>query len=159
LSSGLATHFEVANQTLPTRPSQRYWALNTNFPIWSRDGRIRQLGIFVVEMTEQRKLQRYLRELSGRLSGNDAEKSFWYAHKIQDCLDKYYEVLGLSFEVLFRTPADSAEQIVHSVEALDARLAMMSQLISAISESFPIDTTDGQKCSNAATVWPFAQKP
>jgi hypothetical protein len=100
LSSGLATHFEVANQVLPTRPHQNYWGLNTNFPISNRDGRIEQLGIFVVEITEQRKLQRALRELSSRLSGKDGEKSFWYAHKIKDCLDRYHEVLRMSFEVL-----------------------------------------------------------
>jgi PAS domain-containing protein len=139
LSSGLATHFEVANQVLPMRPNHRYWGLNTNFPIWSRDGRITQLGIFVVEITEQRKLQKALRELSGRLSDNDGEKSFWYAGKIQDCLDKYYEVLGVSFEVIFRSPADSMEQMVHSVEALDTRLAMMRQLVTEISVSFPLD--------------------
>jgi PAS domain S-box-containing protein len=138
LSSGLATHFEVANQVLPTRPN-RYWGLNANFPIWSRDGRISQLGIFVVELTEKRKLQRALRELSGRLSDNDGEKSFWYARKIQDCLDKYYEVLGVSFEVMVRSPADSTEQMVHSVEELDIRLAMMRQLVTEISVSFPLD--------------------
>jgi hypothetical protein len=139
LSSGFATHFEVANQVLPTRPNHRYWGLNTNFPIWSHDGRISQLGIFVVEITEQRKLQRALRELSGRLSDNDGEKSFWYARKIRDCLDKYYEVLGVSFEVIFRSPADSREQMVHSLEALDTRLAMMRQLVTEISVSFPMD--------------------
>jgi hypothetical protein len=145
LSSGLATHFEVANQTLPTRPNQRYWALNTNFPIWSHDGRIRRLGVLVVEITGQRELQRALRELSARLSGSDSEKSFWYAHKIQDCLEKYYEVISVSFENLVRSPADSMEQMVHSVEALDARLADMSQLVSEMAVSFPSDMTDGHK--------------
>lgn len=145
LSSGQPTQFEVANQALPMRAHQSYWGLNSNFPIWSGDGRIKQLGIFVVEITEERKLQRVLRELSGPLSGNDVEKSFWYAHKIQDCLDKYYEVLGVSFEVLFRTRTESMEQLAHSVDALDARLAVMSQLISEMSLSFPVDMSDGQK--------------
>jgi hypothetical protein len=94
-----------------------------------------------VEITQQRKLQRALQELSGWLSDNHAEKSFWYAHKIQDCLDRYYEVLGVSFEVLFRIPADSMEQMVHSVEALDTRLAVMKQLVAEMSASFPIDMT------------------
>jgi hypothetical protein len=146
LFSGLATHFEVANQVLPMRPHHNYWGLNTNFPISNRDGGIEKLGILVVEITEQRKLQRVLHELSSRLSGNESEKSFWYAHKIQDCLDRYHEVLGMSFEVLVRTPAaDSMEQLVRSVEALDARLTIMSQLVSEISLSFPVDATDGQK--------------
>jgi hypothetical protein len=145
LSSGLATHFEVANQVLPTRPNQRYWGLNVNFPIWGRDGRIKQLGILVVEITEQRKLQRALRELSDQLPGNDSEKSFWYAQKIQDCLEKFYEVIGVSFEILVRSPADSTEQMARAVEALDARLAGMSQLVSEMSASFPVDMVDGQK--------------
>ena len=145
LSSGQATHFEVANQVLPMRAHQSYWGLNTNFPIRSRDGRIKQLGIFVVEITEHRKLQRVLRELRGRIPDNDGEKSFWYAHKIQDCLDKYYEVLSGSFEVLIRPPGDCMEQLEHSVKALDARLSAMSQLVSELSISFPLDMTDGQK--------------
>ncbi|KAA6460374.1 hypothetical protein DYQ86_15215 [Acidobacteria bacterium AB60] len=146
LSSGLAAHFEVANQVLPMRPRHTYWSLNTNFPISNRYGRIAQLGILVVEISEQRKLQRALHDLSCRLSGSAGEKSFWYAHKIRDCLDRYYEVLGVSFDVLVRTPvADSMEQLVRSVEALDTRLAVMSQLVSEISVSFPVDATDGQK--------------
>jgi hypothetical protein len=139
MSTGLATHFEVANQVLPTRENERYWGLNTNLPIWNRDGSVKQIGIFVVEITEERKLQRVLRELSGCLDDNGGERPFWYARKVQDCLDKYYEVLGVSFEVLFRTPTDSMEQLVHSVEALDSSLAGMKQLVSEISASFPID--------------------
>lgn len=146
LSRGLATHFEVANQVLPMRPHQNYWGLNTNFPISNRNGRVEQLGILVVEVTQQRNLQRVLHELSSRLSGNDGERWFWYAHKIQDCLDRFHDVLGMSFEVLVRTlGADSMEQLVRSVEALDTRLAVMSQLVSEISLSFPVDATDGQK--------------
>lgn len=146
LFGGLATHFEVANQVLPMRPSQNYWGLNTNFPISNRDGRIEQLGILVGEITAQRKLPKVLHKLSSRLSGKDGERSFWYAHKIQDCLDRYHEVLGISFDVLLRTPAaDSIEQFVRTVQALDARLAVMSQVVSEMSLSFPVDETDGQK--------------
>jgi hypothetical protein len=140
-SSGVVTRFEVANQVLPMRAHQIYWGLNINFPIWSRDGRIKLLGIFVLDITEPRKLQRALRDVSDRLSGDTAEKSFWYAQKIRDCLDKYYKVLGMSCETLVRTPADSMEQMVHSVEALDARVAAMRQLVSEISVSFPVDMT------------------
>jgi PAS domain-containing protein len=148
LSSGLATHFEVANQVLLTRPNQRYWGLNANFPIRNRDGKLKRLGIFVVEITEQRQLQRALRELSGRLSYKDAEKSCWYARKVHDCFDKYYEVLGVSFEIFFRNPANSMEQLVRSVEALDARLAAMSELVSEISASFPANISGGRSDRN-----------
>jgi hypothetical protein len=37
------------------------------------------------------------------------------------------------------------DQLVRSVEALDAGLAVMSQLVSEILLSFPVDATDGQK--------------
>lgn len=145
LSTGVATQFEVVNRVIPSRAHQNFWGLNANFPIGSGDGRIKQLGIFVVENTEYRKLQIALRELSGRLSGDDGERSFWYGHKIQDCLNQFCEVLGVSLEVLIRTQVDSMEQLVHSVEALDARLAAMNQLVSEISVSFPVDMTNGQK--------------
>lgn len=146
LFTGLATHFEIANQVLPMRPLHTYWGLNTNFPISNRNGRITQIGILVVEITEQRKLQKALHDLSCGLSDNNGEKSFWYAHKIQDCLERYREVLSMSFEILVGTPpADSMEQLVRSVEALEARHAAMSQLVSEMSLSFAVDATDGQQ--------------
>src|SRR5437868_736303 len=67
LDLGQTLHFEVKNAVLPTRADSRFWALNTNFPVKDRCGTVRQLGIMVVEVTEQRKLEQFLHAVAGKL--------------------------------------------------------------------------------------------
>jgi hypothetical protein len=93
----------------------------------------------VVEVTQQRKLQRLLRELAGKLRGSKAEDGFWFGRKIQDCIDQYHAALEASFDVLVRDPAISLERLVCSIEALDQRLCIMRGVVSEISLSLPID--------------------
>jgi hypothetical protein len=49
LERGQTSHFEVKNAVLPARIDSRYWGLNTNFPVRDRAGKVRQIGILVVE--------------------------------------------------------------------------------------------------------------
>jgi hypothetical protein len=93
----------------------------------------------VVEVTEQRKLQRLLRELAGKLRGSKAEDGFWFGRKIQDSIDQYHAALETTFDVLVRDPAISPEQLVCAIEALDQRLCIMRGVVSQISLSLPID--------------------
>ena len=92
-----------------------------------------------VEVSQQRKLQGFLRELAGKLHGSKAEDSFWFGRKIQDCTDQYDAALKASLDVLVRNPATSVEQLVCSVEALDQRLCIMRRVVSQIAVSLPID--------------------
>ena len=140
LASGAIARFEVADAGLPNRPqASRYWGVNFNFPIKNRAGHITHIGLLVVEVTQQRKLQRLLRELTGKLCGSKAEDGFWFGRKIQDCIDQYDAALKASFDVLVRNPATSLEQLVCSIEALDQRLCNMRQVVSQIALSLPID--------------------
>ena len=140
LACGATAKFEVANADLPNRPQGGgYWGLNFNFPIRDRAERITHIGILVVEVTQQRKLQRLLRELAGELRGSKGEDGFWYGRKIHDCIDQYYAALDASFDVLVRNPASSLEQLVCSIDALDRRLCIMRRMVSQISISLPVD--------------------
>jgi hypothetical protein len=140
LALGAATRFEVEDAGLPNRPQPvGYWGLNFNFPIRNNAGRITHMGIMVVEVTPQRKLQRLLRELAGKLRGSKAEDGFWFGRKVQDCIEQYHATLATSFDVLVRDPAISLQQLVCSIEALDRRLCIMREAVSQISLSLPID--------------------
>ena len=140
LATGATANFEVADAGLPNRPQATgYWGLNFNFPIRDRSGRITHIGVMVVEVSQQRKLQRFLRELAGKLHGSKAEDSFWFGRKIQDCTDQYDAALKTSLDVLVRNPATSVEQLVCSVEALDQQLRIMRRVVSQITVSLPID--------------------
>jgi hypothetical protein len=140
LALGAATRFEVADAALPNRPQPAgYWGLNFNFPIRNHAGHITHIGVMVVEVTEQRKLQRLLRELAGKLRGSKAEDGFWFGRKIQDSIDQYHAALETTFDVLVRDPAISPEQLVCAIEALDQRLCIMRGVVSQISLSLPID--------------------
>jgi hypothetical protein len=140
LASGATATFEVANADLPNRgQGTGYWGLNFNFPIRDRTERITHIGIMVVEVTQQRRLQRFLRELAGELHGSQGEAGFWYGRKIHDCIDQYDAALEASFDFLVRNPATSLEQLACSIDALDERLSIMRQVVSEISISLPVD--------------------
>jgi hypothetical protein len=118
LASGATARFEVANADLPNRPQGGgYWGLNFNFSIRDRAERITHMGIMVVEVTQQRKLQRLLRELAGELHGSKSEEGFWYGRKIHDCIGQYDAALEASFDVLVRNPASGLEQLACSIDA------------------------------------------
>ena len=140
LACGSTARFEVANADLPNRPQGGgYWGLNFNFPIRDRTGRITHIGILVVEVTEQRRLQSFLRELAGKLRGSNGEYGFWYGRKIHDCIEQYDAALEASFDILVRNRATSLEQLVCSIDALDQRLCNMRQMVSPLSISLPVD--------------------
>lgn len=140
LASGATARFEVADADLPNRPQGApYWGLNFNFPIKDGAGRTTHIGIVVLEVTQQRKLQRLLREITGKLSGSKSEHGFWFGRKIHDCIDRYDTALDASFDVLVRNPATSLEQLVCAIAAMDQRLSIMRQLVCQISTSLPVD--------------------
>ena len=140
LASGATARFEVADAELPNKPQAAgYWGLNFNFPIRDRAGRITHIGVLVLEVTQQRKLQRLLRELAGKLRGSKGEDGFWFGRKIHECVDQYDAALEASFDILVRNPETSLEQLVCSIEALNQRLCIMRRVVSQISLSLPVD--------------------
>jgi hypothetical protein len=139
LVGGETSHFEVVSAVLPTRGESWYWGLNTNFPIHGRTRGINQIGILVVEVTQERKLQKFLGELGAQLRNGNSEETFWFARRIRDCIDQYHAALATGFDVLLNNPASSLEQLTHSIEALDQRLLVMRKVVAEASIFFPFD--------------------
>jgi PAS domain S-box-containing protein len=136
LQLGETSHFEVKNAVLPRRAGSRYWALNTNFPILDHAGRIQQIGVVVLEVTQQRKLQVFLHKLAGELRRKRTREAFWFAAELQDSVDQYHKALAVSLEHLARCTAD--DELSESIVMLDQRIITMGKLVSEVARHFPI---------------------
>jgi hypothetical protein len=139
LVNGETSHFEVVSAMLPTRGESRYWGLNTNFPIHGRTKGINQIGILVVEVTQERKLQKFLADLGAKLRNGNSEETFWFGRRIKHCIDQYHAAIAAGFDVLLHNPVSSLEQLTHSIEALDQRLLVMRKIVAEASILFPFD--------------------
>jgi PAS domain S-box-containing protein len=139
LAHGEVSHFEVTNAVLPTRADSRYWGLNTNFPIRDRAGRVKQIGMMVVEVTEQRKLEMLFFKLAAELRHAKTRETFWLARELKDSIDQYHAALAVNLEVLVRQPKTSTERLTQSVELVDQRIVAMRELVSEVASRFPID--------------------
>jgi hypothetical protein len=137
LRLGETSRFEVKNAVLPSRAESRYWALNTNFPILDHAGRIQQIGVVVLEVTQQRKLQVFLHKLAGELRRKRTREAFWFAAELQDSVDQYHQALAISLEHLARCTADD-ELLAESIVTLDQRIITMGKLVSEVARYFPI---------------------
>jgi hypothetical protein len=132
-----STRFEVLGVQLPSRPKRIYWGLNVNFPIEDVSGTVNQIGIVVLEITQQRELQRFLGEIATNLRSAKSEQSCWFAHKIRRCMNEYISTLAATFEDLLGTPTINFEQLTESIKALDQRLGEMRQTTAELEMSFP----------------------
>lgn len=139
LDNGQTSYFEIENAVLPTRPNSRFWALNTNIPIKDRAGTVRQIGIMVVEVTQQRKLEELFHKLAAELRDTKTQETFWLNGELRDSIDQYHTALALSLELFVRDRERSAELLARSVDVLDQRIMAMGTLVSSIASGFPID--------------------
>src|SRR5437868_11274220 len=139
LDLGLSSYFEIKNAMLPTRAGSRFWALNTNFPVRDSAGKVRQIGILVIEVTQQRKLEQFLHKLAGELRSTKTRDTFWFARELQDSIDQYHTALAMSLDLLIRDREKSTDLLTQSIKALDQRIMTMSQLVSSVASGFPID--------------------
>jgi hypothetical protein len=139
LHNGQTSYFEIENAVLPTRPDSRFWALNTNFPIKDRAGTVRQIGIMVVEVTEQRKLEELFHKLAAELRDTKTQETFWQARQLRESIRQYHAALGVSLDLLIQDREKSAELLAQSIEVLDQRIRKMGALVSSVTTSgFPI---------------------
>lgn len=139
LARGESSQFEVANAVLPTRTESRYWGLNTNFPVRDRTGAVKQVGILVIEVTQERKLGEFLRRLAAGLHHAKSPESFWLIHEIHSSIEQYHTALAMNLELLgagvdfrIRRLTTSTELLAQSVRLLDQRVMNMGTLVSAV---------------------------
>jgi transcriptional regulator with PAS, ATPase and Fis domain len=139
LDLGHPSHFEVKDVVLPTRPSSHFSALNTNFPILDRAGRVRHIGILLVEVTQQRKLEAFLHKLTAELHHIKTQETFWLTRELQASIDQYHAALATNLDLLVRDQERSIELLAQSIEILDQRIISMGILVDGIATHFPID--------------------
>jgi PAS domain S-box-containing protein len=138
LERGETSQFEVKDAALPNRPESRYWALNINFPIRKCAGRVNEIGIVVIDVTEQRRLQEFVAKLPPELRHLRTKEMFWQARQLRDSIDDYHAALAFSLEFLVRGER-STEQLAQSIEVLDQGIMAMRKLVSSTAAGFPID--------------------
>lgn len=138
LELGENSQFEVKNAVLPNKPESRYWGLNVNFPIRNRAGRVNGIGIVVIDVTEQRRLQEFVHKLADELRHLRTKEMFWQAREVQDSIDDYHTALTFKLKLLVRGER-STEQLPQSIEALDQRIMAMRKLVSSAAAGSPID--------------------
>jgi len=89
---------------LPTRTECGY-RIQKTFPIKGRSGRVTQMASLAVEVTGNRKLERYFRKLGGELLWQNAEYQR-LARELHDSVNDYNAAAGMSLDRLSRCTMD-----------------------------------------------------
>lgn len=122
--------------TLPARSEPDYW-LETYFPIRSCSGAVTWVGALAVEITAQKKLDQYLRQLAGELLHRQTRQNFWPARELHDALEEYHAAVAFNLDLLIRN-AEKNTELLAGVQRLDRRIANMRTLVSDVAERFLI---------------------
>jgi signal transduction histidine kinase len=125
--------------TLPTRSEPGWW-IDYYFPIKGASGKMIGLGIVVVEVTEQRKLERAIDKLARYLLQGQGRDDLQLARELRDSVDQYHFALGMSMSQLAGTADKSADSLAEAVDALDERIGGMRKLIAHVASKFPVQT-------------------
>lgn len=113
---------------LPRRTEAGYWIRNY-FPIRDKAGRVEQVGVIVVEVTQQKKLERALRKLSLELLDADNKEKLSLARELHRSLNQYYDAFTVSVGRLISQPPKSLDAVEDTVRSLDGHIAGMRALI------------------------------
>jgi PAS domain S-box-containing protein len=142
LRHGETSQFEVKDVVLPARQDSRFWGLNANFPIRDRAGRVQQIAVMVVDVTEQRRLETFFCKLATQLRHTNTRETFWLARELQSSVDQYHSAIALTLNLLIgksQRPEASAEELSRSIAGLEEHLADMQRLVSEAAKSFPLE--------------------
>lgn len=141
LSHAEITHFEVKNAALPKRTDSRYWGLNTNFPIRDRTGAIKEIGILVIDVTEQRRLELFLAELVAELRHMHKREMLQLVRELHGAMDEYHATLISTLKFVIASSQDSQpsyELLEEQIARLDQRLLKMRGFVSSVAARFQI---------------------
>jgi signal transduction histidine kinase len=123
---------------LPRRIQNAYSALKSCFPLRDGAGNINKVGITVIDVTGQRRLEKFLSELGGNLRDVDTRENFSLARELHNSIEEYHSALALSLDVVFRNHKKSTE-LAQSIRQLDQRITAMNTFVSSIASRFGID--------------------
>jgi signal transduction histidine kinase len=107
---------------LPSRTEAGYW-VETYFPIRDSDAKVTRAGIVVVEVTEQKRLERSLRQLTDRLLCAREEAQRRIARDLHDSVDQYYAAHAGLEEKAASDRINRARGTLHRPDANDLTLA------------------------------------
>jgi PAS domain S-box-containing protein len=121
LQSGEPTlNFELCAQ-LPTRADLGYWIENY-FPIKDSAGRVKQIGSIVVEVTQQKRLEQSLHNLTGKLLHTQDEEHRRIARDLHDSISQYHAAIKMNLTSLARVGYPSSQRnavLTQSLELLE----------------------------------------
>jgi signal transduction histidine kinase len=117
-------NLELALQ-LPTRKEIGHWIENY-FPVKDAQGRVQQIGVVVIEVTGQKKLEESLHRLSGKLLRIKDEEQQRVARELHDSINQYHAALKMNLRMMGRTnfsPAKRDTLLTQSLELLEHCIA------------------------------------
>ncbi|HVO60168.1 MAG TPA: PAS domain-containing protein [Terriglobales bacterium] len=110
---------------LPTRGEVGHWIENY-FPIRDSTGRVAQVGCIVVDVTQQKRLEKSHRTLTRKLLRAQDEEQRRFARDLHDSINQYHAALKMNLLKLRRNGLDQAargELLAQSIELLDHCMA------------------------------------
>jgi signal transduction histidine kinase len=110
---------------LPTRTEVGHWIENY-FPVKDSAGRVRQVGIVVIEVTKQKQLEQSLHHLTGKLLRIKDEEQQRIARELHDSLNQYHAAIKMNLRLLNRCdcpPRKATLLLIQSLELVDACIA------------------------------------
>lgn len=110
-------NFEIKIK-LPTRAEIGHWIENY-FPIKDNTGKVKQVGVIVVEVTDQRKLEESLHVLTGKLLRAQDEEQRRIARDLHDSVNQYHVAMKMNLLRLREAEPESSKERELLAECLD----------------------------------------
>ena len=121
---------------LPHRTEPGYW-VEKNFAIKRTSGRVTQIASLAIEVTTQRRLEQYFRNLgSEQLSKNNEYQRL--ARELQQAINRYHAALARNLDDLSRCARDPEklpELLQQSQDSLDEHIRTLA---SVVARCFPV---------------------
>jgi PAS domain S-box-containing protein len=106
---------------LPTRDEVGHWIENY-FPVKDARGRVKQVGVVVIEITAQKKLEESLHHLTGKLLRARDEEQQRLARELHDSISQYHAAIKMNLRLISRPKFPSAKReklLAESLELLE----------------------------------------
>ena len=130
LAHGETLHFEITNAVLSTS-EQTYWRLKSCFLIQDSAGNVNEVGILVVDVTDQKRLDNFFRDIATNLDA-DSRENWSLSRELHEAIAEYHLGLTVSLDFLIRSRHTSTELLAKSVEGLNGRVTTLNTLISSV---------------------------
>lgn len=137
LRNDQSLYFETLGK-LPNRSCTGSW-VNHFFPVETPAGKVKQVGVLAVEVTELRRLDELYRSFTTQLFPRAAEVEVALLRDLHRCIREYKTALGLNLACVSnstRDPERTIELFAHSMHLLEQRIEALS---SAVARCFPLD--------------------